>query len=265
MPLQFTAKPSRGHMPVKRTINLATVGEKNVNLAAAIPAIILVAVLASLFSKYAITDRFREVAEMQREVSRIQRQIDEVNATIDSMGTLAERYAHYTYTGLTREELTATDRIQIMDLVERLIMPSLVGSSWSVSGNQMVLNLKGSSLEDINQLIQRFLEEPLVDYCTISTARQTPQDRAADAGEPVVASVTIVFKDGDVRNRTTQGLWTEEVPLPEEQYNLADGTESSESSAAASVNEAVENAGGETLASVRNHRDAVSAVGLDDT
>ena len=198
MELFKTRKPARGHMPVKRSINLATVGEKPINPVTAVPAVVIVVILAVLLSKFAVTDRFAKVAAMQREVSQVQKQVDEVTAALDEFGELTERYAHYTYTGFTADELTRTDRIKIMDLVERKIMPSMVGASWSVSGNQMVINIQDLTLEDINQMVQDLEAEELVDYCTVTTARKSSNSAATD---PVVASVILNFKPGDATVR----------------------------------------------------------------
>ena len=194
----FKTKPTRGHMPVKRIINLATVGEKSINPVSAIPAVALVIVLAVLFSKVAVTDRFAKVRAMQREVSEAQKQVDAVLDAMDQFGDMKDRYAHYTYSGLSDEERYRTDRIQLMDMIERMIMPNMVGGSWSVSGNTMVLNLQGNTLESINQLTQQLLEEPLVENCVVTTARKSPDSRDTD---PVVASVTITFVPGDATVR----------------------------------------------------------------
>ena len=194
MQLSNFRKPARGHMPVKRVINLASVGEKPIRLSSAIPSVLLVIVLAGLLSKIAVTDRFAKVSEMRREVSAVQRQVDEVTEALGGFGDMTDRYAHYTFSSFSQDELIRTDRIAILDMVERMVMPIMVGSTWTVSGNQMVLNIQGATLEAINQLMQQLEAEPLVDYCTISTARQTPNSPNTD---PVVASITIYFLPGD--------------------------------------------------------------------
>ena len=69
MELFKTRKPARGHMPVKRSINLATVGEKPINPVTAVPAVVIVVILAVLLSKFAVTDRFAKVAAMSPSLS----------------------------------------------------------------------------------------------------------------------------------------------------------------------------------------------------
>ena len=51
-------KLASGHMPVKRSINFATVGEKPIDWRVAAPAIALIIVIAGMISKVAVYDRF---------------------------------------------------------------------------------------------------------------------------------------------------------------------------------------------------------------
>ncbi len=50
-------KPSRGHLPVKRTINLIGINEKPIDIKLAIPGIILILIAAFLIGKFAVADR----------------------------------------------------------------------------------------------------------------------------------------------------------------------------------------------------------------
>ena len=112
-----TKAPARGRLPVKRTINLATVGEKPVNPFIAVPAIVLIVVAAALFSKIAVIDRMVKVSQAQAEVSYLQSQIDAGYERIESFGELVEEYAHYTYSGMTEEELQRVDRDDVMEML----------------------------------------------------------------------------------------------------------------------------------------------------
>ncbi|MBO4277680.1 MAG: hypothetical protein J5925_04730 [Clostridia bacterium] len=158
------------HVPGKRSINLAEVGVKKVNYKAAIPAIIIIAVLAVLISKFGVIDRFVKVADAEREVAELQARIDTAQARIQSYGELRETYAHYTYSDMTEEELNRADRVGVMELLKRVVMPKAAISTWSVSGNQLKVMLNAGTLEEINGIAQSLMDEPTVDYCTISTA-----------------------------------------------------------------------------------------------
>ena len=55
-------KLSYGHMPVKRSINFATVGEKPIDWRIASPSIVLIVLIAMVISKVTVIDRFAALA-----------------------------------------------------------------------------------------------------------------------------------------------------------------------------------------------------------
>ncbi|MBP5156030.1 MAG: hypothetical protein J6252_05550 [Clostridia bacterium] len=178
-----------GRVPNKRSINLAEVGVKRINLKTAIPAVIIVVVLAVLISKFGVIDRFVKVAEAEREVAELQERIETAQRRIAGYGELRDVYAHYTYSDMTDEELNRPDRVRIMALIKRVVMPKADIINWSVAGSQLKITLNAGTLEEINGIAQSLLGESMVDYCTISTA-VTDKDRAI-ATKGVTADIIV--------------------------------------------------------------------------
>ena len=176
------ARKIRGKLPEKRTINLATVNETHINWLLAIPLILLIFVAAGAFSKFFVIDRMAEANRVQSEVLSLRDQLGAVDRQLAEYDGVKDAYAHYTTSGMTKEELERVNRVDVMDMMERVAFPVLTVSSWSVSGNELTMAVKGEALETINMLVQAFLTEPLVDYCTVtdvvSEIREMP-----DAGE----------------------------------------------------------------------------------
>lgn len=163
-------KMSRRAMPVKRSINLASAGEKPLNLRIAIPAIILIILGAILLSKFAVVDRLMAMSRAQGEVAALQAQLDQSYAVLTDAGDLTDRYAHYTYHDMTQEEKDRTDRVKVLQLLQEVVFPQAYVNTWTVSGNTLTLNLNRSSLQEINVLVQELNAHDLVDYCTVTTA-----------------------------------------------------------------------------------------------
>ena len=163
-------KPSTRNLPVKRSINLAAVGEKPIQVKLAVPAIVLIVVAAILLSKFFVVDRLLDMYRAQNEVSSLQSQLDDAYRQLNSFGDMTDEYAHYTYSGMTAEELARTDRGAVMDLLQRMVLPQAAMSSWSLTGNILTLNISRASLQDINLLAQELNEDPLVNFCTVTTA-----------------------------------------------------------------------------------------------
>lgn len=191
---QKKVKPvSRGKLPTKRTINLATVGEKPIRWYAALPSILLILALAALLSKFAVVDRYMALSRAQQQANSVAGQVADAHAIMDSYGELVDEYAHYTYSGMTPEELGLVDRVEVMRLLERVVLPQATVNSWTLHNNQLSLPMTGSSLEQINMIVQQLQAEPLVDFCTVSTAatnQVTMRDDVVTGGD-VTAQVTV--------------------------------------------------------------------------
>jgi len=186
MTKQETTKKIR--LPDKRSINLAEAGIKRIDLRIAIPAIILIIVAAALFSKFAVIDRLVAVSKAEAEVAELQRRVNDGYARMASFADINDLYAHYTYSYMTEEELERTDRVQIIDMLNRVVLPTAPIDSWSVTGNKMTVMMSGNTLEEINKIMQALMLEDIVDYCTINTA--TTKDKN-DKSDNVSAQITI--------------------------------------------------------------------------
>lgn len=156
--------------PSKTTINLAAVGKKPINFRIGVPVMIIVIAIALLFSKFLVIDRLAEVAAAQNKVSSLQSQLNAAYEELAGFEDLNELYAHYTYSGFTAEEMTRTSRLDVLRLIRRVVIPDADLSAWSLSGNELTLTIRGNNLQEINLLSQKLQDDPLVNYCTVSTA-----------------------------------------------------------------------------------------------
>lgn len=189
-------------LPTKRSINLAYIGVERFSMKITIPAIIVIVILAALFSKFGVADRLSAVNAAAGETAAIRSQLNAAYAEIDSYGDLAESYAHYTYAGMTEAELTLADRPEVLDLIEKMILPESAAGAWTLSGNQLTLSVTADTLQDINMLARRLETDSRVNYCTVTEARtnevqrvvtpeptpvpETPEgEEPAEGGEPV--------------------------------------------------------------------------------
>ena len=191
-------KLRRGQMPVKRTINLAGMGDKPMRIGVAIPAILLILIAAAAFAKFLVIDRLNEVNAAQAELARVRSQVDAGYEELKDFDDLSLLYAHYTYSGFTAEELGRTDRVDVLDLIRRKVIPWSVVSSWSLTGNQLSINMTADSLQQINLIVQQLETEDLVDFCTVNTANTDDNTRGKEAIEYSVvnARVSVYLNSG---------------------------------------------------------------------
>ena len=97
----------RGRVPNKQSINLATVGIKKTNWGVVILVLVLIFLALGAAGKFLILDRVMEVKAAEAEADEVLLQINMVNMKIKQYGEMNDIYAHYTYTGMTEEEVTA--------------------------------------------------------------------------------------------------------------------------------------------------------------
>ena len=161
-----------GHivLPTKRYINLAAIGEKRTDYKLVAIAGAVAFLVLAIAVKFGVYDLLSKMNKAEREAADVRHQVNMTTAEIESYGDLNDLYAHYTYSGMTDEELSRVDRIEVIELIERIVFPQAKVSSWSLSRNQLTLAIKGQSLEEINKIGKQLEQEDIVDYCTVTTA-----------------------------------------------------------------------------------------------
>ena len=192
-----------GHMPVKRSINFVTVGEKPIDWRVAIPAIALIIVAAGFVSKVAVIDRFAALDAARSEVYALQAQIAQKNDEYDHFKDISVDYAHYTTNDMTAEEYDRISRVTVMDVVQQIILPVAPLDAWSLHENTLSIHVSSNTLTEITAMVQQLQESPVVSSCAIVTASTTvSSNENVSNEETITAEVNITFKTASV-------LWDE--------------------------------------------------------
>ncbi len=160
----------RGKLPVKKSINMAVVGQKKTRVSTAILAIILILLAAAAIGKFLVMDRFAEVDREQQKVRDLRNELSMANAKLDSFGELKNTYAHYTFADMTAEEMRRVERSDVVELIERVVLPAAELNSWNIKQNQLTLNVTLDTLQDTNMLAQILNEEDMVEFATVKNA-----------------------------------------------------------------------------------------------
>ena len=123
------SKKARGRMPVKRSINLVLIDENKINPVTAILSVLLILVLAAAFSKFLVIDRLNAVSAAQAKAARIEGELDSTLDQIEAIGDIEDSYAHYTIDSMTAAELGLVDRVEILELVHRVLIANATMST----------------------------------------------------------------------------------------------------------------------------------------
>lgn len=192
--LNLGGTSAQKRMPAKQMINFALIGQKRTNWRLTGPALALVALVLIAFVKFMVYDRLAAVAHVETEATAVQLELDACNARIATFGELNRLYAHYTYSGMTEEELALVDRIEVMELLEDVVLPRMKVNEWSVTGNRLTLSVEGKTLQEINYTAQELLAHELVSYCEVNTATTDPSTQSGllnDDRDTVTANIVV--------------------------------------------------------------------------
>lgn len=203
-------KRSKQTMPTKTTLNLVMREKSELALSRVVPAAIIIVVLAVLFGKFAVADRYARLHKAENDLATSQVRLEELELSYADYDKVKEQYNQYTYRGFDR---TIADRQEILDLLEHDIIPYSETQAVSVTGNVFSTTLTGLTLDQVSSMIARLESNPLVDGVTVSTTgydnNSESSDSDIDSGVRPYATITIVFKsayDDSAEGAETEGI-----------------------------------------------------------
>lgn len=184
---------TRGKLPTKTTINLVPKDEDRIKPQVAIPAVILICLLAALFGKIFVADRLIASSRASGRASAAQRELEDVYGKIAGYEEVEDVYAHYTLSGMTAEELSRVERTQVMRIAQEALAGGYKLNSWSVTENVLTLKVTGDTLKELGTLSRVLELDPAVDSCVMSTADKGGKKKTEEEKD-VQATFTVYLK-----------------------------------------------------------------------
>ena len=195
--MAFSKKESNGKIASKQSINFAEFGKKQSKsyLFPAVCAVIFV-IIAVVIGKFCFLDRLDEVQAAVDKTARLEDELSQARGTIESFGDLVEKYSHLTYTGMTEEEITRSDRVDMLNVVNsEMALRHCHVSSWTIKDNTIIVVVTADSATTINRAKMALEGNKLVSTCLISEKQTNMQ---AKEGEPLAsAKIKIIFNPLD--------------------------------------------------------------------
>ena len=221
----------KGKMPTKRSINLVLVDENKINPVTAILGVLLIILLAGVFSKFLVIDRLNAMSQAQGRVTQLQHDLDNAMDALDNIGDIGETYAHYTLEGMTAAELNLVDRTLVLALVDSIlpvvepgpseeeiaaILQSLFRPAPQTENDALETARQRARLDMLEQLVP--VPEYIVNRWSITGNLLTVEvngqtlERLNELGRqiersPIVDSCTIVTANKDARRAAQDGVW----------------------------------------------------------
>lgn len=188
--MAFTAK-KEGRAPSKTTMNLYFKEKKPLRPQVLIPCVLVLAALAGLFAKFAVADRFAGLEEARAALESERRRLQTLRDSYADYGEVQDEYMKYNYNNFDR---SIVSRMDILDLLERVVFPPAGVRTLTISGNTMSMTLTGLTLDEVSDMLHALEAEELVRKVTVSTTGYG--GRGEESGTPM-ANMTVEFNPAD--------------------------------------------------------------------
>ena len=189
MNINFSKKKD---FPSKQYLNLAVREKKGIDAKTAIPAVIAVLILAALFAKFAVMDRFAKVEAARMELANLNVERSVINAKLEDYDATVEEYKKYSVSWMDDVEKALVLKTDMIDLINKEILKNSETRSLSISGNTISAQLVGLSLTDTSALIDRLYARPDVYDVQMFTATTEETE-----GNQVIVSILVTMKQED--------------------------------------------------------------------
>ena len=160
-------KGKKGAYPEKRTMNLYFKPDRTT-----VPATIMLYVLFAVtlcigFFKWFIYDIMADVADKEAQLARAAAEKESYEAMLTDYDEVLHQYQIYS---ATQEELSQTNRMEILGLLDEVIRPHAGIESISVSDGYVKVSFSGVTLRETAELVRELEESPIVASTVVNTA-----------------------------------------------------------------------------------------------
>ena len=204
----------RGKLPYKRSINLVTVNEKKINIPKAVVGILLIIGLAGTFSKVLVFDRLLDMNRVAGDVAQKRAELDQYNALLKNYDGIEDNYAHYTYAGMTNEEMSLVSRTKVMSLVGKVFVVEDKSVTWSLTENILTVETTRDTLDELNDLARKLEKSAYVNNCIITTANKKQNTNTVTVQGKKKTKVKVVVEE-KVTGKFT--VYLQQLPEKEEE------------------------------------------------
>lgn len=180
--------------PDKTVLNLVIKERRPAKVMRTALFLLLMLILAGLFSKFAVADRLNAVSAAQADYYRSQRQLTELRRFNEAYDSVQLEYARYFSAELDGSDTAAADIIKAMNIVELIVMKKAVVSSYDLSGSELTINIVNTDLSAASSLIKELNTDPAIE----SVRLYTVDAGASGTKHPnITMTITLMTAEGD--------------------------------------------------------------------
>lgn len=164
-------------LPSKATMNFAR-RESSFNVKKMAIILIPLILAIALVAKFGILDQVEKKTQAYSVLSEKQAKLAECSEKLAGYNDLYNKYGRYSYGWMTESEVNTVDRMQILELIEKKIMPMASVEDFAINNNVLTLNLSGINLEQTSTMVRILEDDELVQSATLYSASAQEADEA---------------------------------------------------------------------------------------
>lgn len=175
--------------PEKTYINLATSDRDTGENKLPIVFFVLFLIVLMVFVKFMVIDKLSEAYQAQKEYQQMESLIGQLKEGNTEYEEVKAEYSHYGNGYLNEEERAEQDRLEIVNLISKKVLPKASVSSLQISGNVATLTIDNTRLSVVSDVVSVLEDSQIVDYVNVTTAGTQGEKSPA-----VTATMVINFK-----------------------------------------------------------------------
>lgn len=159
--------------PQKRGINLNMQEKQRSTGLTLLIGILLIALLAGSVAKFGVIDQYRRLEQAQSDYNRVHTLYRQTQEKLQDYDRVLLEYRTYSMDWISDEQYgfsTLVNRQEVLNLIEKEILPRGSLSSLRIDGEQLTLSMSGMTLDEISQMFEDIQQSPIVSAVSLDLA-----------------------------------------------------------------------------------------------
>ena len=149
-------------------------------------ALMLASLLFVIF-KFGVFDQMYQYYTMNSQARDLERRLQNARTQNENYNDVFEEYSRYYYTGFTEAETARVDRLEAIKIIDEYMLTIGFAGAYTITDNVISLNLKGITLTQTAELIDRLSQNDMVVAVPIQTA-------GSDIDKPQTVTMNVVLR-----------------------------------------------------------------------
>lgn len=182
--------------PTKTTLNLMIRERKQGDLRILIPCALVGLILVGLFCRYAVVGRLASAYRAEQSALQAEQELAQAQTALERYDQVEAEYSRYFSDALFSKDIPQ-ECMDVLAMMEQVVMGKAQVTSYSFSGNTLLLQLKMSRIGVTSELLESLSNVPMVDYVSISNAAEetitslTGEEEKKTGESVVIMTVTL--------------------------------------------------------------------------